>query len=71
MNNAPTNGRSAAENLAGFARQRTKAARHLPPLECGHRDPWIHSRAPRIRPEHRLAAYRHLQACGLAPRRNQ
>lgn len=71
MTNAPTEGRGAVENLAGFARQRTAAALRLEPLYCGHRDPWLCDcqRSTYIRPEARLAAAQHLAAAGLAPRK--
>lgn len=69
--NAPTGGRSACVNFAGFARQRTAAALRLEPLHCGHRDPWLCDcqRSTYIRPEARLAAAQHLAAAGLAPRK--
>ena len=69
--NAPTEGQSAVENLAGFARQRTAAALRLEPLHCGHRDPWLCDcqRSTYMRPEAVHAAHQHLAAAGLAPRR--
>ena len=69
--NAPTGGRSACVNFAGFARKRIAAARRMTPLHCGHRDPWLCDcqRSTYVRPEARLAADQHLAAAGLAPRR--
>lgn len=72
MTNAPTEGRSAVENLAGFARQRSAAARRMEPLTCGCRDPWLCRcrETTIVRPEAIIAASGHLAAHGLAPRRD-
>lgn len=71
MTNAPTWGRGAVENLAGFARQRIAASLRLEPLTCGHRDPWFCDchRNHHISTEARLAADMHLAAAGLAPKK--
>ena len=69
--NAPTGGRGACVNFAGFARKRIAASYRMTPLDCGHRDPWLCDcqRSAYVRPEARLAAAQHLAAAGLAPRR--
>lgn len=71
MHNAPTGGRSAVENLAGFARQRIAAAHRMEPLQCGCRDPWLCQchRTSIVRPEAIIAAADHLARHGLSPRR--
>ena len=69
--NAPTEGRGACVNFAGFARKRIAASYRMTPLDCGHRDPWLCDcqRSTYMRPEAVHAAHRHLAAAGLAPRR--
>lgn len=71
MHSAPTGGRDACVNFAGFARKRIAAARRMEPLPCGCRDPWLcHChRNHHISTEARLAADMHLAAAGLAPKK--
>lgn len=69
--NAPTEGRSACVNFAGFARQRIAASRRMEPMPCGCRDPWLCRcrDTPVMRPDAIIAASQHLSGHGLAPRR--